>query len=177
MQPSSNKILMLHPFSNIPTCWVVKTDDDKQYYANCAWDSVAMHFSLHKNVNIESFCFYCNERISIRLENGIFKEKYPKNTFIAISKPAAKWWDNIVDTCGNNMNYFCSEEHLIAWEKERDLKHEEVGLFTDLSVTKLSELLYSSKDELDYKRPTDDEEREMFIELQLVGPIWDDFST
>lgn len=68
MQPSSNKILMLHPFSNIRTAWVVKTDNSKQYYANCAWDSVAMHFSLHENVSIESYCFYCNEKISIRLE-------------------------------------------------------------------------------------------------------------
>ena len=68
VQPSSNKILMLHPFSNITTSWIVKTDEGKTYYANCAWDSIAMHFSLHKDVNIESYCLYCNTKITIRLE-------------------------------------------------------------------------------------------------------------
>ena len=162
VQPSSNKILMLHPFSNITTSWIVKTDEGKSYYANCAWDSIAMHFSLHKDVDIESYCLYCNTKIMIRLENGKFIDKKPKSTFIVISKPASRWWDNIVDTCGNNMNYVCSEEHLQAW---------------DNTVIELSKLLYSTKDQLDYKRPTDEEEIEMFKNLNLVGDFWESFKT
>ena len=172
VQPFSNKILMLHPFSNIPTTWVVKPDDEKIYYANCAWDSIAMHFSLHKDIDIESFCLYCNTDIYLRLENEAIVTKKPKSTLIAISKPAAKWWDNIVDTCGNNMNYFCSEEHLKAWEKERNIKPDQISVFSDFVVLELSKFLYSTKDQLDYKRPTDEEEIKMFMELNLVGDFW-----
>lgn len=71
------------------------------------------------------------------------------------------------------MNYFCSEEHVKAWIKKRNLKTEQVGLFSDQSVIKLSDFLYSTKKELDYKRPTDEEEKQVFIELQLTGPVWD----
>ena len=177
VQPSSNKILMLHPFSNIPTTWVVKSDNKKIYYANCAWDSIAMHFSLHKNIDIESYCLYCNKNIHLRLENQLIKEKIPNSSLIAISKPASKWWDNIVDTCGNNMNYFCSEDHLKAWQKEWNIEPDQIGIFSDTVVLELSNLLYSTKDQLDYKRPTDDEEIEMFKKLDLVGDFWDSFST
>lgn len=173
MQPSSNKILMLHPFSNIPTCWVVKPNQNISYYANCAWDSIAMHFSLHKDVDIESFCVFCNKEIHIRLENGSFKEKNPQTTFVAVTKPASKWWNDIVDTCGNNMNYFCSEEHLKAWEQENNINHDQTGIFTDFAVTELSKLVYGTKDQFDYKHPTDEEEQKIFKDLNLVGKCWD----
>ena len=177
VQPSSNKILMLHPFSNVPTTWVVKPDNKKVYYANCAWDSIAMHFSLHKDIDIESFCHFCNIDIHLRLENKTIVKKTPETTLIAISKPAAKWWDNIVDTCGNNMNYFCSENHLRAWEKEQNIQPDQIGIFSDTVVLELSNLLYSTKDQLDYKRPTDEEELQMFKELNLVGDFWGGFRT
>lgn len=177
VQPSSNKILMLHPFSNIPTTWVVKPNNGKVYYANCAWDSIAMHFSLHEDIDIDSFCLYCNVDIHLRLENKKIVEKTPEKTLIAISKPASKWWDNIVDTCGNNMNFFCSEEHLKAWEKERNIKTDQIGIFSDTAVLELSKLLYSTKDLLDYTRPTDEEEIQMFKKLDLVGDFWEGFRT
>lgn len=73
------------------------------------------------------------------------------------------------------MNFFCCKEHLQAWEREKGIKEDEVGIFDDLAVIKLRKLIYNTKGELDYKRPTEEEERNPFIELNLVGSIWDNF--
>ena len=177
VQPSSNKILMLHPFSNIPTCWVVKPDRNTTYYANCAWDAIAMHFSLHKDIDIESFCYYCNRDIILRLEDGKFKYKVPESTFIVISKPPGKWWNDIVDTCGNQMNFFCSDKHLAAWRQEYNIEDNQFGLFRDKEVLELSRAMYSTKGDLDYSHISGEEEVKLFKELNLVGDFWESPNT
>ena len=97
---------MAHPFSNITTPWKVTTSSGIQYYENCAWDAIAIHFTIHKVVEIESFCHWCNEKIHIRLEKSTFNHKHPKTTVIDLSKPVKAWWNDIIDTCSNHMNFF-----------------------------------------------------------------------
>lgn len=171
-QPFTHRILMAHPFSNIATEWVVKPSHNTVYYANCAWDAIAMHFTLHNDIDIESFCLYCNTKINIRLEKGTFKEKIPTTTLVVISKPASKWWDNVIDTCANHMNYFCTEEHVTQWRVEQNIKKEDIGIFTDETVIELSKFLYNNKIQLDYQRPTENEEKQKFSELHLVEDFW-----
>jgi hypothetical protein len=122
LQPFTNRILMAHPFSNIPTCWMVKSGK-KRYYANCAWDAVALHFTLHKKIEIDSFCAFCAKKINIQLKNSNFSHENPESTLIAISKPASLWWDNVIDTCANPMNFFCSADHLSLWHKYANKKN------------------------------------------------------
>ncbi len=172
LQPFTNRILMAHPFSNIPTSWVVKPNNKTVYYANCAWDAIAMHFTIHNSISIESFCIYCNNKINIRLEEGVFKEKIPASTLIGISKPASRWWENVIDTCANHMNFFCNDEHLKQWKIDNSLKDNQIGTFTDNTVIELSKFLYNNKIMLDYQRPTDEEERMKFKELNLIDDVW-----
>lgn len=175
MQPFTNRILMAQPFSNIPTHWIVKCSPDHTYYANCAWDTIAMHFALHKSIDVESFCVHCCEPIKIRLENEAFVRKDPQTLLIAISKPASRWWDNVVDTCANHMNFFCTESHMNDWSKEQiqNRKIGQINVFTDPVVLQLSRFLYDKKTELEYQRPTDEEERKQFKELNLTGSFWE----
>jgi glutamate mutase epsilon subunit len=45
----TQRILMAFPFSSIVTPFSVKiTEKEREYFANCAWDAVAIHVALGK---------------------------------------------------------------------------------------------------------------------------------
>lgn len=67
--PGSARILMVFPFSAIPTTYRVLSRG-QEYFANCAWDAVAFHAMLGAAVRVESFCHHCAAPISIELRDG-----------------------------------------------------------------------------------------------------------
>src|SRR5207245_9849474 len=53
----TQRILMAFPFSSIVTPFRVKVaGKDKEYFANSAWDTVAIHVMLAKEKWISSYC-------------------------------------------------------------------------------------------------------------------------
>lgn len=68
--PGTQRILMAWPFSSVVTPFKVRiVDNRKEYFANCAWDAIALHVMLPKEQVIESFCHHCAENISIHLKD------------------------------------------------------------------------------------------------------------
>src|SRR5467141_3125633 len=68
--PGTQRILMAFPFSSIVTPFRVRlTGKDKEYFANCAWDAVAIHVTLGKEQWISSYCHHCSEDIKIHLKD------------------------------------------------------------------------------------------------------------
>jgi alkylmercury lyase-like protein len=66
----TQRILMAFPFSSIVTPFKVKvTGKEKEYFANCAWDAVAIHVALGKEQRISSYCHHCSEDIKIHLKD------------------------------------------------------------------------------------------------------------
>ena len=128
-----------------------------------------------KNIDIDSSCAYCTRPIRNRLQNEHFVKKDPITVLIAISKPVSRWWDNVIDTCANHMNFFCIEPHMYDWVKEQkqNKKIEQINVFTDPVVLQLSRFLYNKKIELEYQRPTEEEEKKQFQELNLTGSFWE----
>ncbi len=54
--PGTQRILMAFPFSNIVTPFRVQiARKDRDYFANCAWDAVAIHVALGKEQWIASY--------------------------------------------------------------------------------------------------------------------------
>ena len=166
--PGTQRILMAHPFSAIATPFRV-TIGSKRYYGNCAWDAVAFHIMLSRDIHIDSFCHHCSERISIDLKNGRAMSKPPK-PLVFLSMPAAKWWDSIVNTCSNNMVFFSSQRHLNEWLSENpDLEGETL---TVEKTVELSRSTYTGKMELDYKRLPKDELMKRWAAIGLMGDFW-----
>ncbi len=166
-----NKIMIAHPFSGIPTSFTVKSSRENNYFATCAWDAIALHFTLEEDVEIESYCHDCNEEIRLILSNNQFVSKIPEKTIIHFQEPANIWWDDIINTCFNTMNYFCSKEHLERWKEKNPSKSGE--LIPDGAILDLSLLLYKNKMKLDYTRPTTDEIKERFKKNGLIGDFWE----
>src|SRR5467141_4525943 len=68
--PGTQRILMAFPFSSIVTPFRVQTaGNDKDYFANCAWDAVAIHVALGKEQWIASYCHHRAEDIKIHLRD------------------------------------------------------------------------------------------------------------
>ena len=166
--PGTQRILMTHPFSAIATPFEVSIGS-KKYYANCAWDAVAFHVMLSKDIRIDTFCHHCAEPIGIVLNKGNSKSN-PPNPLVFLSVPAAKWWNNIVNTCSNNMVFFSSKDHLDEWLKANpDLSGESL---TVEKAVELSRPTYTGKMELDFERPSKDELMKRWAGIGFSGDFW-----
>jgi hypothetical protein len=170
--PGTQRILMAFPFSGVVTPFrVTISDDQKKYFANCAWDAVAFHVMLRKEQWIESFCHHCAENMTIHLKDQDKISSHPSDDpMVFLSLPAAKWWDNIMLTCSNNMVFFSSTEHLDEWKRSHTSL--EGTALTIEQTLKLSVPIYHTKMNLDYTRPSKEQTMAHFKSLGLTGDFW-----
>src|SRR5467141_3655196 len=147
--PGTQRILMAFPFSGIVTPFRVKVNGkDKEYFANCAWDAVAIHVK----------------------EQKVVPQQTNNSPLIYLALPASKWWENIVLTCSNNMVFFGSKEHLAQWTHSNSQTRGEA--LTIEQTLKLSIPIYKNKMTLDYGRPSRGQTIAHFQSLGLTGDFW-----
>ncbi len=87
-------IRMAPPFSGVPTQHVVHVDG-KQYFANCAWDSLGVVAALQKPGEVHSRCAQSGEPLHLKV--GL-EGPEPSSWLFHCLVPAAHWWDDIVFT-------------------------------------------------------------------------------
>ena len=170
--PGTQRILMAFPFSSIVTPFRVKvTGKEKEYFANCAWDAVAIHVALGKEQWISSYCHHCSEDIKIHLKHQrVISQQSDNPPLVYLALPASKWWENILLTCSNNMVFFSSKDHLADWIKSAAPTGGE-ALTIDQTL-RLSVPIYETKMSLDYARPSREQTIAHFQSLGLTGDFW-----
>jgi hypothetical protein len=94
LEPDGSSIRMAPPFSGVPTQHVVAVGG-KQYFANCAWDSLGVIAALHQPGEVHSRCAQSGE--PLQLVVGL-EGPEPSTWLFHCLVPAAKWWDDIVFT-------------------------------------------------------------------------------
>lgn len=90
----AGEIRMALPFSNEPTDFVVTTDAGS-WWANCAWDSLAILAALHTDGRITSTWSDTGEPVELAVANGRLLDA---DGAIHFAVAAAHWWDDIVVT-------------------------------------------------------------------------------
>ena len=88
------EILMLNPFSCVPTAWRVHAGG-RAWYSNCAWDSFAVCAALHSDGRIESSCADCGEPLAVDVRD---RKPVQRDYLFHVLVPARQWWDDIVFT-------------------------------------------------------------------------------
>ena len=88
------EIRMALPFASEPTKWMVTTSRGA-WWANCAWDSLAILAALHSNGRIESTWADTGEPAHLTVAGG---ELGHAEGYICFPLPASQWWDDIVFT-------------------------------------------------------------------------------
>jgi len=143
---------------------------DRTYYANCAWDSIAIHVALGKEERIDSYCHHCAEEVKIHLRGGSVVSSNPEAVIVFLALPASQWWQDIINTCSNKMVFFSSEAHLKEWKEKNDI--EGGAALTVGEMITLSLPLYKTRMSLDYSRPPKERLQAYFESLGLTGDFW-----
>jgi len=168
--PGTQRILMANPFSAVNTPFRVRAGG-MNYFANCAWDTVSLHVMLDMDARVEAYCHHCAEKIDISLSGGRVKSSTPSEPLIFLSMPVARWYENLINTCSNNMVYFHSKGHMKQWLADHpQLKGE------SLTVEKMAEVcrpLSKGRMNLDYERPPREELMAYWDSIGMTSPFWD----
>ena len=94
LNPATDELRMLNPFSVVPTAYRVRVGD-RWWYANCAWDAFGICAALHEDGRIETSCPDCGESLAVEVRNG---QPDDESLSFHCLVPAAHWWDDIVFT-------------------------------------------------------------------------------
>lgn len=88
------EIRMALPFAAEPTSFRVTTDQGA-WWANCAWDSLAVLAALHRDGRIEATWADTGEPAELTVTHGRLDNT---DGYISFPLPASRWWDDIVFT-------------------------------------------------------------------------------
>ncbi len=88
------EIRMALPFSAEPTDFRV-TADTGAWWANCAWDSLAIVAAMKQDARIDSFWSDTDESLTLTVTDGQLDQS---EGYIHFRVPARHWWDDIVST-------------------------------------------------------------------------------
>jgi hypothetical protein len=94
LNPATDEIRMLNPFSAVPSAWRVHARE-RWWYANCAWDAFGVCAALHAEGRIESSCPDCGEPIAVEVRDEAPDDE---SLLFHVLVPARQWWDDIVFT-------------------------------------------------------------------------------
>ena len=167
--PGTQRILMANPYSAVTTPFRVYLDG-KRYFANCAWDTVSLHVMLDRDARVESYCHHCAEPIELSLRRGRVTSSKPAEPVIFLSMPVARWYENLVDTCSNNMVYFASRKHMEEWLANNPGLNGEA-----LTAEKMAEVcapLSKGRMSLEYERPPKEELMAHWDSLGMKSAFW-----
>lgn len=92
LEPGRPEILMLNPFSCVPTPHRVHAAG-RWWYGNCGWDAFGILAALGVDGHISSSCPDCAEPIEIEVRD---RRPEPDEHVFHVLLPAARWWDDIV---------------------------------------------------------------------------------
>ena len=94
LEADGETIRMAPPFSGIPTQHLVRVAG-KEYFANCAWDALAIPAALRTSGTIESRCEQSGEPLRLDMDLG----RPPLSDWLFhCPVPAVHWWKDIVFT-------------------------------------------------------------------------------
>lgn len=94
LEPDRGSIRMAPPFSGVPTRHVVESGGVR-YFANCAWDALAVLAALRRAGVVRSSCAQSGEELYLPVGVG-----GPDSCgwLFHTPLPAAAWWDDIIFT-------------------------------------------------------------------------------
>jgi hypothetical protein len=94
LMPESGEILMASPWSAIPTTYVVECGE-RSWWANCAWDALAIPAAMGMRGKMIASCECCGEGMTAEVQEGRLLQG---NGVVHIAFPARTWWDDIFFT-------------------------------------------------------------------------------
>ena len=89
-----HEILMLHPFSPVPTPHRV-TCGETSYWANCFWDALGIPPLVGRDGKIESSCGCCGTAATFEIKDGELGKPSGGDGVVHFAVPAKDWWRDV----------------------------------------------------------------------------------
>jgi hypothetical protein len=93
LQPDRGELLMVPPFSAVPTPFFVVAGSIKAF-ANCIWDALGIAAMLHSDARIQTSCGDCGTSMDVEVRDG----NVLGEGVVHFAIPARSWWKDIVFT-------------------------------------------------------------------------------
>ena len=87
----SGEVLMAHPFSAVPTPYRVDTPA-RAYWANCAWDAIAIPILLGIDGRTPTACPQSGARFDLTVKQS---RVGPRDAVVRFAVPVRAFWDDI----------------------------------------------------------------------------------
>lgn len=91
LAPGSTSIWMAMPFSSVPTDFVVSCGN-RRWWANCAWDALAVPFVAGAAARVDTHCPDCGESIELSVSPDRVSDE---SLLLHMALPPKRWWDDI----------------------------------------------------------------------------------
>lgn len=85
------EVLMAHPFSAVLTPYRVETREGR-YWANCAWDAIAIPLILGTDGRTPTTCPHSGEQFDLTVTQG---RAGPREAVVRFAVPVRAFWDDI----------------------------------------------------------------------------------
>ena len=160
---AGDAVRMAHPFSAWPMGFVLR-EDDRFWWGGCAWDSFGIMAALGRPLEVTTTCPGCGATLRYSAPPDA-----PEDLVVRLPKPAAQWWDDVVDTC-THIRTFCSREHAEEWT-ERTGAHG--GTTVPLEqLHRLALPWYGDRLDPDWEPQSGEHRQRLLDETGLTGPFW-----
>lgn len=166
LHPTSDEIWIAHPFSTVPTPFVVRARSCA-WWGNCAWCSLGIAFLVGGSAAIETRIGALDEPVTIRTKRGRILDK---NFVVHFPVPMRQAWDNVLYTC-SVMLLFQDEAQVNAWCAERGVQKGDVRPIEQ--VWRFAAEWYARHADADWTKLSTHEARCLFEKHALTGPIWE----
>ncbi|MGI9604201.1 MAG: organomercurial lyase [Acidimicrobiales bacterium] len=90
----AGEVRMALPFSAVETDHRV-VSGDRSWWANCAWDALAVPITLGIDAQIDARWTDTGEPVGLSIVDGQLSET---GGYVHFAVPARRWWDDIVET-------------------------------------------------------------------------------
>ena len=91
LRSGTTDLWMVHPFSAVPTGYRV-VSATTSWWANCAWDAVAIPTMLGVDARIEAGCPDCGRAFDLAVENG---ELQGDDGVVHFVVPPSRFWEDV----------------------------------------------------------------------------------
>lgn len=166
LQPHSDEIWVVHPFSAAPTTCVVRSGA-QAWWGNCAWCSLGLAHLAGGTASLETRLGALGDAVTLRIENG---QLLDTDYVVHFPIPMRQAWDNVVYTC-SIMLLFRNEADVDRWCATRGIAKGDVRPVAQ--IWKFAAEWYGRHADANWKKWTVGEAAELFRRHGLTGPVWE----
>ncbi|KAF5858673.1 hypothetical protein ETB97_003888 [Aspergillus alliaceus] len=172
---SPTPIAMAHPFSHLPTPFVV-SQGSRRWWANCVWCAfglAAMLSPLKATISTRSGSIGTELEFTIQDDQvtcmGHDGELDVDNCHCHFSIPPVKWWGDVRFAC-TTIQIFATKQEALEWPQKYGFYSGEIMTLKTLWL--LSKAWYHDKHTYGYDRKTAEEVETLFNQLGMTSDFW-----